>query len=211
MQATLLSGLLCSNAEIKRDPETRAWKAFGSSTEAPLVVAALKYHLKRDVELARYPRVDEVAFSSAHKVMLTVHRLGASQSLAPDEKHSAEQPNFGALKFPPEARYIVCVKGAPQYVLQHCSDVMHHQPGPELCRRRPISASDRSIVTGVVDELSEQALRVIAVAYRPLNKLPVRKYDRYSVALTCICLSYSMRWAMMMSIPTRSVSCCWTT
>ncbi len=204
MSSTLLPALLCSNTTIERDTDKEAkasvsgsasanprptvvpshskrkaagtsaggqvvWKAVGNTSEAPLVVAAAKFGLNRDAMISQYQRVDEIAFTSARKIMVTIHRL-------PPASSKTEPVLFGAISFPPGTHFVVCVKGAPNYVLKACSNVLvspgssSHAAAAETVLLSPSRVGD---INSMVDQFSEQALRCLAVAYRPLSEMPV--------------------------------------
>ncbi|QWV95503.1 HAD-IC family P-type ATPase [Geomonas oryzisoli] len=91
----LRTALLASDAKIFQDQATGRWAAQGDPTEAALVVAAAKAGLSRDELAARYPRLDEIPFSSERKCMTTLHRE--------------------------EVGLVACAKGAPEVILSACT------------------------------------------------------------------------------------------
>ncbi|MFX0115057.1 MAG: calcium-translocating P-type ATPase, PMCA-type [Candidatus Hodarchaeota archaeon] len=89
----LLSSALCNDAKWEEDPRKKG-KLLGNPTEAAL--KAFAYHLGyTDDYLARYPRIDEIPFTSERKMMTTVNRS-----------------KNGLLVF---------TKGAPEILLTKCS------------------------------------------------------------------------------------------
>lgn len=90
----LESGVLCNDARLvhERDGE---WSITGDPTEAALVVAARKAGIGEAELMERYPRIDEEAFSSETKRMVTLHRDGEGSRFA-------------------------IVKGAPEALLPSC-------------------------------------------------------------------------------------------
>lgn len=64
-------GVLCNDARVDRSAQNAV--ALGDPTEAALVVAAEKAGVARAELEKRYPRIGEVPFSSAAKMMATVH------------------------------------------------------------------------------------------------------------------------------------------
>lgn len=73
MQAVTIGGL-CNNAKLYREGDT--WRLFGDPTEGALVVLAYKAGLDLDSLTNRMPRVFEIPFESASKLMVTLHRAG---------------------------------------------------------------------------------------------------------------------------------------
>jgi Ca2+-transporting ATPase len=67
--------VLCSDASIRRDSDG-SWLLVGDPTEGALVVLAAKGGVDAARRRSECPRVGEVPFDSAHKLMATVHELG---------------------------------------------------------------------------------------------------------------------------------------
>lgn len=163
IQATLLSCVLCSNTRLRRDEDTQMWTPLGNSSEAPLVVAAAKVGIWEDQVLAHYPRIMEIPFSSSRKMMITVHAL-------PPKNHEEESGKTGWFNTTfKNAAYMTCVKGAPNVILDDCSGYCS-KDGNTIVNFTPES---RLRVMEAVDQLSSEALRVLAVAIRPLESLPM--------------------------------------
>jgi Ca2+-transporting ATPase len=64
--------VLCSDATLRRDDEA-GWGIVGDPTEGALVVLAAKAGVDAPSRRTAWPRVGEVPFDSAHKLMATVH------------------------------------------------------------------------------------------------------------------------------------------
>lgn len=92
---TLLAGLLCNDAALRRASDGR-WSAVGDPTEAAMVAVAAKAGYDRDRVLADLPRTGSVPFSSDRCYMATRHTR---------------------LDGPP----VVVVKGAVEQVVDLCS------------------------------------------------------------------------------------------
>lgn len=88
-------GALCNDASIKLDGST---KAIGDPTEIALLVAAAKANFQKEELDRKYPRIDEISFSSERKRMVTVHKSGKNKS--------------------------VNVKGAPEFVIKLCDSIL---------------------------------------------------------------------------------------
>jgi Ca2+-transporting ATPase len=115
------------------------WSVQGDPTEGALLVAAPKAGLEDESLDARFERVGEVPFSSARKLMSTVHA-------------DAER----------EGRLRVFTKGAPDVLLARCT---HELVGEHS---RPLSEARRAEILAANDALALQALRTIGVAFRLL-------------------------------------------
>lgn len=155
IRSCLLSCVLCSNTSLVQEQvegET-TWVPLGNSSEAPLVVAAAKAGIWAEYVEASYPRVLEIPFSSDRKMMITVHAV-------PETK-------LDALSLPDGTKFVAIVKGAPNYILAQCTSMVKKN-GMMV----GLSLAQRKIVRHAVDDLSTQALRVLAVAIQPLEALP---------------------------------------
>merc|ERR1719316_623505 len=98
---------------------------WGNSSEAPITVAAGKLGFWKEPSKAEsrakkrqrdrlHPRIMEVPFSSQRKMMMTVHDWTQAEG---DKKTMGP----GGCELPGDAKYTAIVKGAPNMVLQHCT------------------------------------------------------------------------------------------
>uniref|UniRef100_H3GY41 Cation-transporting P-type ATPase N-terminal domain-containing protein n=1 Tax=Phytophthora ramorum TaxID=164328 RepID=H3GY41_PHYRM len=158
VRTTLLSAVLCSNTSLQQeesDTGAPLWVPMGNSSEAPLVVAAAKAGIWREEAMKMYPRLTEVPFSSTRKMMITVNELPAGE------------PRLDMLKLPAKTMYVANVKGAPNYIAKNCTQVLRTDGSVTTMHER-----ERDNILEAVDALSSQALRVLAVAIRPLDRIP---------------------------------------
>jgi potassium/sodium efflux P-type ATPase len=118
--------------------EDGEWKVQGDPTEAAFLVAEAKLGVT-EARRARFERVGEIPFTSERKLMSTF-------------ESDAER----------EGRIDLVTKGAPDVLLSRCT---HERVAGEV---RPLTDVRRHEVLAVVDRLADQALRTLAVAYRPL-------------------------------------------
>ncbi|MBR0824863.1 cation-translocating P-type ATPase [Bradyrhizobium manausense] len=112
------------------------WRVQGDPTEGALIVAARKLGID-EPELARFPRIAEIPFTSERKRHTTVH----------------VDPNI-----PGELR--VFVKGAPEVLLAKSDFIWEDGQSVALDDERRVDLSSRN------DTLAGQALRTLAVATR---------------------------------------------
>ena len=143
LELLLEGGMLCGNARLAEpEEEGKRYEVYGDPTEACLIVSAQKGGIDRAELEARMPRVKELPFESRRKRMTTVHAL--------------EYPLDGA-------RRIAFTKGAPNEVVRLSTHVRVNgvvEPMSEELRQRIMEANDTYAADG---------LRVLAVAYRPLD------------------------------------------
>ncbi len=153
LRRLLSAGLLCNDAYLETSgmaaDKPRTWRLVGDPTEGALVVAAAKAGLwKHEVE-AQYPRVAEVPFDSERKRMSTIHRVNGQMVAGNQEA----------------APYVVYVKGAPDIVLDLCDYI------DENGQVSPLTAEKRAEILKANENMADEALRVLGVAYRPLPQV----------------------------------------
>jgi potassium/sodium efflux P-type ATPase len=158
VKSTLLAALLNSNARVDQEEENGEvrWVPQGNSSEVPIVVAAGKIGFQaKDLE-SSFPRVLQVPFSSSRKMMLTVCRSSGQSTLGES-----------GVPLAPGTEMLACVKGAPNYIIDACTQWAGSGGAVDV-----LTDAVRSEIMGTIDLLSSQALRVLAVAVQPLQKLP---------------------------------------
>eukprot|EP00434_Breviolum_minutum_P006202 symbB.v1.2.005469.t1/scaffold260.1/size426026/20 len=166
VKSNLLAAILCCNTTLSKEKDEAGvmkWTPKGNSSEAPIVVAARKVGLSENI--ARdYPRALEVPFSSSRKMMLTVSKVGGT--------HLCE----GGMPLPPGTNYLTVCKGAPNYIIDLCCEQLKADGSVDK-----LTDEDKSNILKIVDGYSARALRVLAIAARPMSKLP---YDENNDDIT---------------------------
>ncbi len=156
----LVSSVLDNDAEISVGDTPNDIKAIGDPTESALLVAGAQFGLHKALLEVTFPRIGEVPFSSERKRMTTIHeidRVGAT-NLTIDEVVTTLEDL--------DARYVVFAKGGVDRLLDVCSGVwidgvIH-----------PMDDAMRQRIDGQNDRLASEGLRVLGVAFRPLQTLP---------------------------------------
>lgn len=129
--------------------ESGAFRVVGDTTEGALLVAAQKVGWTRQTLEKDLPRVSELPFSSERKAMTTVHEvLGSHADTLFDGK------------------FIAITKGAPDRLIDWAK--YEHVPGGV----DELSADRKKAWHAQVDKMASQGLRVLGVAYRPLEAVP---------------------------------------
>lgn len=166
--ATLGSATMCSNTKVvqETDPDdgTTKWVPHGNSSEAPIIVAAGKIGIKAEDLEEAMPRIFEVPFSSSRKMMLTtveVKNADKAKDMFPGMAESGK------------LNYIAHVKGAPNFIIKDC-DSWTTPDGKVV----PLTEENKAAIMKRVDELSSEALRVLAVAARPVETMPFDHTDK---------------------------------
>ena len=154
-------GALNNDAELEPSGESSAQNTFrvvGDPTEGAVLVAAAKADESYSLLKETYPRVQEIPFDSERKRMTTVNKVL--------EPHDADLSPFHDND---EARewYAVAVKGAPDVVLELCSNYQKIDDS-----QAKLSTEMRKSILETNDLMAQDALRVIAVAYRLTQDIP---------------------------------------
>jgi Ca2+-transporting ATPase len=124
--------------------ENGQYKIIGDPTEGAILSAAAKAGLWKTDLDIQFPFLEEIPFDSERKRM-TIFRQ--------------EQR---------ENSYVAFIKGAPDVLLHLCVRVLEN--GAE----RPLHKDDIARIAKTNSQLSEQALRVLGIAFRTFDRLPAR-------------------------------------
>ena len=154
IRLALAAGALCNDAVLTPDPGPGCFHAIGDPTEGALLVAAARSGLFPDRLQAAAPRVAEAPFDSNRKRMTTVHRL-AADGVLPDALFAFKGTG-----------YLAFVKGAVDGLL----DLTTHVWAAE--RPEPITDAHRKQIRTTNDGLAQAGMRVLGVAFRPLESAP---------------------------------------
>ncbi|MGV8141441.1 MAG: cation-translocating P-type ATPase [Candidatus Woesearchaeota archaeon] len=148
----LRTGYLCNDAKLvsKDDGATQnSWSIIGDPTEGSLVVLSKKGLMDEKDIEENYNKVAELPFDSERKLMSSIYE------------------NYDSKKT--EAY----VKGAPDFVLKLCTKVFING------KIRNITKEDKDNILKHNNVFAEDALRVLALAYRDVSK--IKKYEISSV------------------------------
>lgn len=143
----LAIGVLCSNAQLVYDNETKEHKCVGDTTERPIVVAGYKAGIDSPKFKAFFPRILEHPFNSTRKMMSTLVECpgGVPSGL-----------NLSLLEKP---QYVACVKGAANIIVQQATAIVDSD-GVTV---RSLSEAEKGDLLRVIDDLSAQAFRVLCI------------------------------------------------
>ncbi len=143
VEATLRAAALVNDARLVMKENVAGIQ--GDPTEAALLVAAKKAGLdKQDLD-RRFPRHDEIPFTSESRLMVTLHGESSAEL--------ADAPS------------LACAKGAPEVILDLCTHELTAE-GP-----RPIDPPGRQRLLAVAHNFAGQALRVLAIAQKNTDEL----------------------------------------
>ncbi|MBN1537219.1 MAG: cation-translocating P-type ATPase [Anaerolineales bacterium] len=133
-------------------------RMVGDPTEGAMIVAAVKAGANLTNLNEAYPRLKEIPFDSIRKRMITIHGLNnpRSEDISPFNDDQ-EKPDG----------YAVLVKGAPDMVLELCQ---RYQGMDDT--RHSLDENRRMQILKANDMMTQDALRVLGLAYRLIPELP---------------------------------------
>ena len=135
---------LASNAQVVApSADNPNYTILGDPTEACLNVLAEKARINLNDNHTWAPRIKEIPFDSDRKRMTTVHKLESGLD---------------------GSYHISITKGAPKEVMELCSDYFDNQG-----LIKSLTATERQAILAANDKFARDGLRVLAVAYRPLD------------------------------------------
>jgi len=136
LRALLEAGALCNDAQlVPPDDADPRWRPLGDPTEAALITLAFKALIEPEDLRRHHPRRAEIPFDSASKMMATQHGHG------------------------PRGR--VCLKGAPELVLELCGSARRDAASV------PLDDAIRQGVATASAAFAKRALRLLAIAEVP--------------------------------------------
>lgn len=141
----LESCVLCNDAVLQLNPDTKDWTILGDPTEGALLALAGKAGLEQEALYNRVPRTAEIPFSSERKRMSVICEGVEAQS----------------------SPYTLFMKGSPELVLAQCEA---YQQGRDI---QPFGGEQREQVLASNNEMASRGLRVLGFAYKPLEALPL--------------------------------------
>jgi len=160
IRTALWVGTLNNDAHLEKVSESEgnpSYRMIGDPTEGSILVAARKAGSQHTDLWESYPREQEIPFDSERKRMVTVHSVENPLEADLSPYCDGEKPKG----------YVMAVKGAPDIILNLCGHELQIDnstvPLTDALRREILSAND---------EMSNKALRVLAVAYRIVDIEP---------------------------------------
>jgi len=162
----LAGGALCNDALLEPDGSAAGGqRVVGDPTEGALVVAAAQLGLTKAELEPTFPRVGEVPFDSARKSMTTIH---AAPALPPTLPNLLGSLWSGVLGTNGNHHYIAFTKGAVDSLLEVSGAIWRDG---EI---EPLTVAMRTRIAAANDELAQAGMRVLGVAFRPLDALPTQ-------------------------------------
>ncbi len=143
----------------------------GEATELAIVNSAKEQGKFKERLYQKWERVNDIPFDSERKMMSTIHRVNLAR--APNQ-NQLESNAVETLLANSESGFLTITKGAPDVLLKHCTQYFLNGEIYTL------DSNSLSKIEKINSKMAEDALRVIAVAYRVMPKLP-RNIDSESI------------------------------
>ena len=160
-RTVLWLGVLNNDAQVEEMKEEEqqepTYRVVGDPTEGALLVAAAKAGAYTVEVKKSYPRESEVPFDSERKRMITVHDVKDPQPEDASPFHDTKQRDWD----------VIAVKGAPDIVLELCTRYQDRTDRPAA-----LTAEKRSEILAANDAMTNDALRVLGLAYRIERDVP---------------------------------------
>ena len=168
LQALLVACLLCNDAILTQqrqgdkgtrgqgDKGTRGqgeWIILGDPTEGALLSLAGKAGLEQQSLSRKLERVAEFPFSSERKRMSVICQWSVVGQLTADKGQ--------------QTSYVMFTKGSPELILERCQ---FYQLGDRIL---PLGEQQRSQILRANNDMARRGLRVLGVACKPLEEIPV--------------------------------------
>ncbi len=150
-------GVLNNDAELEK-LEDGNYRIIGDPTEGSIIVAAAKAGVVQQDLGQVYPREQEIPFDSTRKRMVTVHHI---HDVHPEDI----SPIYNGSK---REWYAIAVKGAPDVVLNLCSDYQLMDDSGS----HPLDDAARARILAANDDMTRDALRVLGLAFRLIPAMP---------------------------------------
>jgi Ca2+-transporting ATPase len=151
-------GALNNDAQLEAvEGDDQSYRIVGDPTEGSLLIAAAKADAYR-VDLHKaYPREDEVPFDSERKRMVTIHDIQNPSADDVSPFNDGEMRHWD----------VIAVKGAPDLVLDLCTA---YQTVDD--KTKPMDDVVCQRIRDANDAMTQDALRVLALAYRVVKEAP---------------------------------------
>jgi P-type Ca2+ transporter type 2C len=168
--ALLLTGAaLCNDALLESDPhQPDRFCDIGDPTEGALVVVAARLGLWKGTLDQTFPRVAEIPFETERKRMTTVHRLPTVATQLPVSLKSLKS----WLRFAKAWPYAAFTKGGVESLLSISNQVWANG------QVEPLDEGWHQKIMDANNELAQEGMRVLGVAFQGLTLLPIVEGDQ---------------------------------
>jgi len=149
-------GALNNDADVTKSENGS--NIIGDPTEAALIVLAEKAGGVHNQIDESYPREKEVPFDSERKRMITVHNITAPNANDLSPFYDTDKIDWD----------VIAIKGAPDIILDLCEYIQNADDS-----HTPLTPEIRAEILAANEDMTQDALRVLGVAYRVVPETPV--------------------------------------
>jgi Ca2+-transporting ATPase len=172
----MTAGALCNDASLRRDPSRPGfYHALGDPTEGALVVAAARFGLWKSALEQAFVRISELPFDSERKRMTTVHSVDREPRM-PDGKAAAGFVLSTCLAGHLTTPFVAFTKGSVDGLVEISSTVWVTD------HAEPLDAAWRARIAAANEQLASQGMRVLGIAFKPVEKEPDDSLDYWTGA-----------------------------
>ena len=154
-------GCMCTDCIIQE--ENGVPIVTGEATELAIVNYALEEKINKVDLYRKMPRIDDIPFDSNAKMMTTIHRIekDISKHDVNDKNYIFRQQQISEINVQESAKkYRYITKGAPEILIDKCTKILTNG------NIQPITNMQRNKIRQENLKMANEALRVIAVAYK---------------------------------------------
>ncbi len=161
-----VGGILMTALALNNDAiSDREGQVMGDPTEVALFTAAKKAAFDKETLIKNFPRIAEIPFDSERKCMTTIHEWSRDQGVKGSEGElSVSNPPLPPFSKGGKGGFVSFTKGAIDALLDKSSGVLTSEG------RKPLNVQE---IMNVNDRMAADGLRVIGIAVRALETLPV--------------------------------------
>ena len=148
----------------------------GEATELAIVNAAKEQGKFKERLYQKYNRINDIPFDSDRKMMSTIHKINYNSKIASEKDGPISKSNANNLEIADDTNiisklfqtntFITITKGAPDVLLKHCT---HYFINGEV---HLLDSNAIQKIEKINSKMADDALRVIAVAYAEMPRLP---------------------------------------
>ena len=156
-------GCMCTDCIIQEENGVKV--ATGEPTELAIVNYALEEKINKVDLYRKMPRIDDIPFDSNAKMMTTIHRIEKNifkhNHNVNDKNYIFGQQQISEINVQESAKkYRYITKGAPEVLIDKCTKILKNG------NIQPITNMEKNKIRQENLEMANDALRVIAVAYK---------------------------------------------
>lgn len=150
-------GTMCTDVE----------EDVGEATELAIINAAREQGKYKERLYQRFSRINDIPFDSDRKMMSTIHKINnTDNNNLVNEGGSINQYKIEELIKDKDDKFLCITKGAPEVILKNCSK--YYLNGQISI----LNDEARKKIEKINSTMAENALRVIAVSYSSMPRLP---------------------------------------